>query len=130
MRCLARWLARHPESAAEPVVLVESRQAGAAVLAVNAAARACDVRPGLSVVQAKSRAAALHVQVRDPQAEQDLSRQIVTLLQTVTPAVEEESPGFWFLESLGRGRLYGGERRFIGADPSGRFSFREKRAIP
>jgi nucleotidyltransferase/DNA polymerase involved in DNA repair len=110
---LAWWLARHPESAATPVVLAEGRQAGAPVVAVNAVARAYDVRPGLSVSQARACAKALHVQVRDLEAERDLSRRVVARLQTVTPAVEEESPGLWFLESLGQGRLYGGERNFI-----------------
>lgn len=110
---LTWWLARHPEYAASPVVLAEGRKAGAPVVAANATARAYDVRPGLSVSQARARAPALHVHVRDPDAEHDLSRQIVTRLQSLTPSVEEESPGLWFLESLGKGRLYGGERPFI-----------------
>ncbi len=110
---LAWWLARHPEFSEVPVVLAEGQKAASPVLAVNSAAHAYDVRPGLSVSQARARAKALHVQVRDPKSEHDLSRRIVASLQSVTPAVEEDAPGLWFLESLGQGRLYGGERRFI-----------------
>ena len=110
---LTWWLARNPGYAAHPVVLAQGSQSNAPVTAANAAAAAYDVRPGLTVSQAKARAPDLHVEMRNEKAEQLRSRKIVSRLQTLTPAVEEESPGLWFLESLGQGRLYGDERSFI-----------------
>ena len=110
---LTWWLARHSEYAALPVVQAQGSQGSALVTSVNATASSYDVRPGLTVSQARARAPALHVEVHDEQAEQQRSRRMVARLQTLTPAVEEEAPGLWFLESLGQGRLYGGERNFI-----------------
>jgi protein ImuB len=110
---LAWWLSRHPDRSAQPVVQAEGSGGGASVTAVNHMAGSCDIRPGLTVAQARARAPALHVQVRDTEGERALSRQVVARLQTLTPAVEEELPGLWFVESLGQGRLYGSERNFI-----------------
>lgn len=110
---LAWWLSRHPEYAAQSVVQALGSQGSASVVAANSTACTYDVRSGLTVSQARARAPALHVEVRDETAEQERSRQVVTRLQTITPAVEEEVPGLWFLESLGQGRLYGDERSFI-----------------
>jgi protein ImuB len=111
---LQLWQRAHPPAGPGPVVLAETDRPGATVLSVNKAGRAAGIRCGMTVTGAQGRAPGVHTVVRHLAAEQRASRQIVTRLQTLTPAVEEDAPGRWFFESLGQGRLYKNERAFLG----------------
>jgi protein ImuB len=110
---LQLWQQAHPSSGSDPVVLAEADRPGATVLGVSAASRAAGIRRGMTVTQAQARAPGVHTVVRHLAAEQRASRRLVTRLQTLTPAVQEDAPGRWFFESLGQGRLYKNERVFL-----------------
>ena len=108
---LALWLREDPARRRHPAVLVEKEAAAAPLLAISEVAAAFDIRRAMTVAQARARIPGLRVVVRDPERERTVSRRIVERLQSITPGVEEDAPGTWFVESLG-GRLYKGERAF------------------
>jgi len=110
---LQLWQKAHSSSGSGPVVLAQADRPGATVMGVNATGRAAGIHRGMTVAQAQGRTPGVHTVVRHLAAEQRASRQMVTRLQTLTPAVEEDAPGCWFFESLGQGRLYKNERAFL-----------------
>ena len=93
-----------------PVVLASAPSG--TILAVNVGARSLYVQVGMTVAQGQARVPDLQVEVRDKKREQQASRQVVQKLQTLSPCVEAEAPGFYYLEALGQGRLYASERAF------------------
>jgi nucleotidyltransferase/DNA polymerase involved in DNA repair len=92
-----------------PLVVAESDNKTAPVLAANDLALQ-DVSLGMTVAQASARCNGLRVLLRDSDREDTLSRRILRLLQRVSPTVESNGAGCFYIDSPGLVRLYNGER--------------------
>jgi protein ImuB len=95
-----------------PVVLASGAAASGTILAVNEMARDLHVQAGMTVAQGQARAPDLQVEIRDEKREHRVSRQVVQKLRSLSPCVEVEAPGLYYLEALGQGRLHPSERVF------------------
>lgn len=109
---VALFVRDHPEYKGRPVVVAENDEEAALVVACNDIAVSEGVTPGMSVAQARMRADGLVSSVRDEDQEAEASSRLMNRLQNITPFVEEETPGRYFLEVGGMMLLYGSEENF------------------
>lgn len=97
---------------AVPVVLAATATDAAPILELNERARCRELCAGMTVAQGQARVPEMLVVIRNDHEASTVSRTIVKALQVLSPCVEEERPGLYYLEALGNGRLYKNERLF------------------
>jgi len=94
----------------EPVALTANSSGAAAIEMCSEAAGKYGVEPGMTAVQGHALCPELRITTGDPNAEALASKEIVRRLQDISPFVEEETPGIYFLDASGLIRLYKNER--------------------
>lgn len=101
-------LRRHPEWAAQPVVVVADDRPQGLIRWVNAAAHEVGVRPGFRYAAGCSLAADLRAGVVSPAEVDQAVEAIAERLRRFTPEVEPsaEEPGIFWLNGTGLTRLY------------------------
>ena len=101
-----------PDLRAVPAVLAATATDAAPILELNERARCRELYAGMTVAQGHARVPEMRVEIRDDHEADTVSRTIVKALQVLSPCVEEERAGLYYLEALGNGRLYKNERLF------------------
>lgn len=84
-----------------PAALFAGRTKKSLVVAVNTAARAAGVEPGMSAPQALARCASLLIRSAQPEAETDARAALLAVAFTVSPAVELTAEGICTLGATG-----------------------------
>jgi protein ImuB len=86
-----------------------------AVVAVDRAAQALGVRPGLALAQAQARVPDLHIEPADPAADATaLARLVIWALRRYSPVVAIDLPGGLLIDATGVAHLFGGEAALLG----------------
>jgi len=101
-----------PDLRTVPAVLAATATDAAPILELNERARCRELYAGMTVAQGHARVPEMRVEIRDDHEAATVSRTIVKALQVLSPSVEEERAGLYYLEALGNGRLYKNERLF------------------
>ncbi|MFW5693940.1 MAG: hypothetical protein ACOCYB_02140 [Alkalispirochaeta sp.] len=93
-----------------PLVIVLSEQPGARILECNRAAAACGVQPGMAYSHALSLSENVRAGTVSAEARRRADREIRTVLQRFSPAVEASDmvEGVYWLDISGMQRLFGG----------------------
>ncbi len=94
-----------PDLAARPLALSEGGGPHAPIVAAAAAARACGVRAGHTVAQARAIAADLIVRPRDDAAERSAVRALVDVAASLASRIEAAADGAVFLDAAGAAHL-------------------------
>ncbi|MBD3402059.1 hypothetical protein GF420_04125 [candidate division GN15 bacterium] len=112
---VALFLREKPEYGSGAVVVADGDEEVAEIVAAGDRAAADGVLPGLTVAQGRLRTDNLLAIPYDREAEATASSRLMNRLQNLTPYVEEERPGAYFLEVSGMLLLYKSEYRFAQA---------------
>lgn len=112
---VALFLCDNPQYRSRAVVVVGGTEEASEVVAANHIARAGGIRPGQTVAQGRLRVDNLHAVPYDRERELIGSNRLMNRLQNLTPFVEEEHPGTYYLEAGGMMLLYRSEYRFARA---------------
>ncbi|MCB2201875.1 hypothetical protein KQH51_03670 [bacterium] len=112
---VALYLRDHPKDCSRPVVVADGDEEASEIIAANEIALDGDIRPGQTVAQGRLRVDNLLALPYDREQEIVESSRLMNRLQNLTPFVEEERPGTYFLEVGGMMLLYRSEHRFARA---------------
>jgi DNA polymerase-4 len=102
---------QQPSLRLQPVALTEGTKPSAPVLAMNQPAIENRVALKMTALQARALCPDLSVVINDNDHAVEQSRKLQTLLQTIGPLVEQESPGVYFMDISGLRRLHGNETK-------------------
>lgn len=103
-------LLAQPALASQPAALAQGQRAQSEILMRNDKAAPYGVEPGMTVAQGKALCPDLVTTVPNPTQSARVSQKNLKLLQNLSPYVEEEAPGCYFLDAAGLTRLYQDER--------------------
>lgn len=92
-----------------PFLVAETDSKTSLTLAANDLALQ-DISLGMTVAQAAARCSGLRVLLKDRKREEQLSNRLVRLLQEVSPTVESNGAGCFYIDAPGLVRLYRGEQ--------------------
>jgi protein ImuB len=106
---LAALLRTEPELRDAPLVVVESEDPGAPLLAVSSRARALGIRPEFSLAQARAAAGRLVVRRAGPPQLQAAQAALLDVAESYSPRVEDGGSGTVFLDVEGLSALFGTE---------------------
>jgi protein ImuB len=107
---LAARLRSEPELLHEAVVIVEGNGNHAHVVAATRRARKQGIRPGHSLVQARSILPKLIARGRDAACERTAEDALLEVAESFSPRVEDAGDGVAFVDITGTERLFGGQR--------------------
>ena len=97
-------------------ILTENKTKRSKVLFLTSRAIVEGVNLDMTIAQAQAICSDLMVLIRDPEKEDRKIKEIITKLYSITPLVEGDNPGIFYLDLSGLRRLYSGEER-IASDP-------------
>jgi len=109
---VALFVREKPQYAKRAVVVADGSEEASEVIAYNVRAGRFGIESGMTVAQARVRADDLVVGVRNEEAELEQSSRLMNLFQKLTPFVEEDRPGRWYLDVAGLMLLYKTETAF------------------
>ncbi|MDX9856887.1 MAG: hypothetical protein RBT76_03770 [candidate division Zixibacteria bacterium] len=112
---VALFLCDNPQYRARPVVVADGGEEASEIIAANDIALAGGIRSGQTVAQGRLRVDNLLSVPYDREREMVGSSRLMNRLQALTPFVEEECPGRYYLEVGGMMLLYRSEHRFARA---------------
>jgi len=93
-----------------PLIVVEPVKGALRIAALNDAAAALGLTPGLSLADARARYAALQVAQAEPEADRALLAAVADWCDRYTPLVGVDAPDGLLLDITGCAHLFGGER--------------------
>ncbi len=99
-----------PSFALRPMVVVGDSAGKAKVVALNGLAQTAGIEPGMTEAQAHSLCFNLRIRTRDTERENEMSMEVLRALQNVSPSVQEESAGVYFVDTSGLNLLYKSEK--------------------
>jgi nucleotidyltransferase/DNA polymerase involved in DNA repair len=105
----------HPEYGSRPVAVVEGPEGVDPVVSCNRLAATGGIRIGMTAAEARMRVDNLAVCVQDVEAEAAVSSRLINSLQNISPFVEEDLPGTYFVQVSGMLLLHKTEHRFARA---------------
>jgi len=98
-----------------PLVIAGRDGRRRAIVAVDRAAQALGVRPGLALAQAQARVPDLHIEPADPAADAAaLARLAFWALRRYSPVVAIDLPDGLLIDATGVAHLFGGEAALLG----------------
>ena len=106
-------LRKKPHWAAAPVAVVDDEGPNGRITHLNALAKKSRLRIGMRQTVARDLLPNLHTAVVSPEEASEVSRELITALQTFSPRVEAlDQAGAFQLDPEGLRRLYGGYRNW------------------
>jgi len=106
---LAAIVRANPALEGKPFALSESLAAHTELTAASPSARANEIRPRMTIAQARAIFPALIVLSGSPAAERSAADALINVAESVSPVVEPGEPGCVWLDLAGMVRIYGSE---------------------
>ena len=108
----AVWIYQDPTLANRPMAIAETEKDASPLVVCTAEALRDEVTTAMTAAQAHSRCPDLIIKLRDHQKETELSGLILKKLQMLSPLVESDTKGIFFLDASGLRFIYRGEAEF------------------